>query len=177
MGLDCSADTGLSPLTSPDTATRRLIMQKARRHASLRSDRLWAHGFRNCFTLLREVLFTFPSRYSSTIGLAMCLALPDGPGRFSPDCTCPGILRVTLGICRYRKIRDYHPLWWNGPVPSYDISIILSCAPTTPAERPEPPRWFGLFPGRSPLLGESFDYFLFLQVLRCFSSLRRPPFI
>ena len=31
---------------------------------------------------------------------------------------------------------------------------------------------FGLFPGRSPLLGESFIYFLFLQVLRCFSSLR-----
>ena len=29
-----------------------------------------------------------------------------------------------------------------------------------------------LFPVRSPLLGESFIYFLFLQVLRCFSSLR-----
>ena len=34
-----------------------------------------------------------------------------------------------------------------------------------------PPHWFGLFPGRSPLLGESFIYFLFLEVLRCFSSL------
>ena len=33
---------------------------------------------------------------------------------------------------------------------------------------------FGLFPGRSPLLGESLVYFLFLQVLRCFSSLRSP---
>ena len=33
---------------------------------------------------------------------------------------------------------------------------------------------FGLFPGRSPLLGESLVYFLFLQVLRCFSSLRLP---
>ena len=32
--------------------------------------------------------------------------------------------------------------------------------------------WFGLFPVRSPLLGESFIYFLFLQVLRCFSSPR-----
>ena len=30
---------------------------------------------------------------------------------------------------------------------------------------------FGLFPVRSPLLGESLVYFLFLQVLRCFSSL------
>ena len=34
--------------------------------------------------------------------------------------------------------------------------------------------WFGLFPVRSPLLGESLTYFLFLQVLRCFSSLRLP---
>ena len=30
---------------------------------------------------------------------------------------------------------------------------------------------FGLFPVRSPLLRKSFIYFLFLQVLRCFSSL------
>ena len=29
---------------------------------------------------------------------------------------------------------------------------------------------FGLFPGRSPLLGESLNCFLFLGVLRCFSS-------
>ena len=36
---------------------------------------------------------------------------------------------------------------------------------------------FGLFPGRSPLLGESFVYFLFLQVLRCFSSLRLPLYL
>ena len=35
---------------------------------------------------------------------------------------------------------------------------------------------FGLFPGRSPLLGESLIYFLFLEVLRCFSSLRSPPY-
>ena len=34
---------------------------------------------------------------------------------------------------------------------------------------------FGLFPGRSPLLGESFSYFLFLGVLRCFSSPGSPP--
>ena len=32
------------------------------------------------------------------------------------------------------------------------------------------PAGFGLFPVRSPLLGESLVYFLFLGVLRCFSS-------
>ena len=45
--------------------------------------------------------------------------------------------------------------------------------PTTPA-RPEP-RGFGLFPGRSPLLGESLNCFLLLRVLRCFSSPGLPP--
>ena len=38
-------------------------------------------------------------------------------------------------------------------------------------------RRFGLFPVRSPLLGESFIYFLFLEVLRCFSSLRSPHWL
>ena len=35
---------------------------------------------------------------------------------------------------------------------------------------------FGLFPVRSPLLGESLVYFLFLGVLRCFSSPRLPHY-
>src|SRR5690349_5729861 len=35
--------------------------------------------------------------------------------------------------------------------------------------------WFRLFPVRSPLLRESLLYFLFLEVLRCFSSLGWPP--
>ena len=49
-------------------------------------------------------------------------------------------------------------LRWRGPT-----------TPTMPRQRR-----FGLFPGRSPLLGESLTYFLFLRVLRCFSSPRSP---
>ena len=45
--------------------------------------------------------------------------------------------------------------------------------PTTPV-RPEP-HGFGLLPVRSPLLGESLTCFLFLRVLRCFSSPGWPP--
>ena len=44
-------------------------MQKARRHNLRCSDRLWADGFRVCFTPLFGVLFTFPSRYWFAIGL------------------------------------------------------------------------------------------------------------
>ena len=36
-------------------------------------------------------------------------------------------------------------------------------------------RAFQPLPVRSPLLGESLDYFLLLEVLRCFSSLGSPP--
>ena len=50
-------------------------MQKARRHPFQGSDRLWAHGFRVSFTPLSGVLFTFPSRYLSSIGLPGVLSL------------------------------------------------------------------------------------------------------
>ena len=51
------------------------------------------------------------------------------------------------------------------------VQIILnSVGPTTPT-LPKQYR-FGLFPFRSPLLGKSLNCFLFLRVLRCFSSPR-----
>ena len=40
------------------------------------------------------VLFTFPSRYSFTIGRVISLALEGGPPCFPPDCTCPVVLRI-----------------------------------------------------------------------------------
>ena len=50
-------------------------MQKARRHPHRGSDSLQAHGFRFFFTPLLTVLFTFPSRYWSTIGLLVVFSL------------------------------------------------------------------------------------------------------
>ena len=47
--------------------------------------------------------------------------------------------------------------------------------PTTPAVPGH--RRFGLVPVRSPLLGDSLNYFLFLGVLRCFSSPGSPQYI
>ena len=52
---------------------------------------------------------------------------------------------------------------------------LSTAAPTTPAGASPRPR-FGLLRFRSPLLAESFVYFLFLRVLRCFSSPRWPHF-
>ena len=42
------------------------------------------------------------------------LALPDGPGRFTQDYSCPALLRITLGAKRLR-VRGYHPLWPDFP--------------------------------------------------------------
>ena len=42
------------------------------------------------------------------------LALPDGPGRFAQDYSCPALLRIPL--CHLvLRIRGYHPLWHSFP--------------------------------------------------------------
>ena len=99
------------------------------------------------------------------------LALPDGPGRFAQDSSCPALLRIPL-CCISLHILDYHRLWSHFPKCSvHDLhTMSRSYNPAGALRRQR----FGLFPVRSPLLGESFIYFLFLQVLRCFSSLRLP---
>ncbi len=51
--------------------------------------------------------------------------------------------------------------------------LCLYRSPTTPYVPKH--TGFGLFPGRSPLPGESLICFLFLRVMRCFSSPRSPP--
>ena len=58
------------------------------------------------------------------------LALPDGPGGFTQDSSCPALLRIPLRFIRVH-VRSCHALWRHFPEPS------------------------GLFPVRSPLLGES----------------------
>ena len=60
--------------------------------------------------------------------------------------------------------------------PDHSIPGLYATARSYNPGDASPQRRFGLFPGRSPLLGESFSYFLLLEVLRCFSSLRSPPY-
>ena len=64
-----------SRLTLPVTATRRLIMQKARRHQTNWLRPLVSARFQGLFTPLFGVLFTFPSRYWFTIGLSVVFSL------------------------------------------------------------------------------------------------------
>ena len=99
------------------------------------------------------------------------LALPDGPGGFAQNSSCSALLRIPLGFSVLR-VRDSHPLWSFFPERSSHKHLATAWSYNPMVALPQ--SWFGLFPVRSPLLGESLTYFLFLQVLRCFSSLRLP---
>ena len=45
------------------------------------------------------------------------LALPDGPGGFTQDSSCPALLRILLGLIRLR-VRAFHPLRGGFPAAS-----------------------------------------------------------
>ena len=99
------------------------------------------------------------------------LALPDGPGGFTQDSSCPALLRIPLRFASLR-VRSSHALWPDFPVRSArDGScdgVVLqprACRDT---------RGLGSSPFARHYWGNH-CYFLFLQVLRCFSSLRWPP--
>ena len=80
------------------------------------------------------------------------LALPDGPGGFTQDFTCPALLRMAPGT----SIHTDKGLSPATACISIHFSFELMShngGPTTP-QRPEPLR-FGLFRVRSPLLAES----------------------
>ena len=99
------------------------------------------------------VLFTFPSRYSSLSVTNSYLALEDGPPRFDRDFSCPGLLGYPVSSLLAFRVRDSHPL--RSAVPGafrYAFENRL-LGPTTPAAFDR--HRFGLFPVRSPLLGES----------------------
>ena len=101
------------------------------------------------------------------------LALADGSAGFRQDLTCPALLRIPLGsTCLSCTGLSPAMVQLSRRVPLHMYSPHRG--PTTPA----PPKRsrFGLSPVRSPLLGGSLICFLFLQVLRCFSSLGSLPF-
>ena len=92
------------------------------------------------------VLFTFPSRYCSLSVIWSYLALWDGPHVFRQNSSCSDVLRILLALPRFR-LRDCHPL---RSVFQYSSGL-----------------------GSSDFARHYFRnrfYFLFLRVLRCFSS-------
>ena len=65
------------------------------------------------------------------------------------------------------RLQDFHLLRFSFPTNS---AITRICNSYIGVLQPQNKFWFGLFPFRSPLLRESILFFLFLRLLRCFSS-------
>ena len=78
--------------------------------------------------------------------------MPDGPGGFAQDFSCPALLRIPLGPISLR-LPDYHRLWLNFPEHSTHDQDTTSWSYYPSGALPH--LRFGLFPVRSPLLGES----------------------
>ncbi len=74
-----------------------------------------------------------------------------GPPGFPQDYTCPTVLGILLGIVRLR-VPGCHRLWRSFPK-RFGSPFYSHVAVPQPQWCKHP--WFGLFPVRSPLLGES----------------------
>jgi hypothetical protein len=118
-----------------------------------------------------EYFSPFPYGTGSLSVIEEYLALPDGAGRFTQDFSGPALLRIPL-VHNNFYLQGFHLVSLTFPGNSVwccFLNAVLQPWGSTPPQ-------FRLFPVRSPLLRESLDYFLFLQVLRCFSSLGWLPF-
>ena len=128
-------------------------MQKARRHA-LSAPTACRHMVSGSISLLCSRFFSpFPHGTGSLSVSQEYLALPDGPGRFTQDFSCPALLRILLGL----TIDSYTGLSPSMIVLSktfYFNRFLPRRSPTTPTLPKQ--YWFGLVPFRSPLLWESF---------------------
>src|SRR5690606_16005051 len=145
--------------------TRRLILQKARRHPNQGGlRRIVSIRFQVLFHSPPGVLFTFPSRYLSAIGHLGVFRLTRWSWRIHTGFLGPRATWDPFRLCSTFRLRDWHPLWSAFQCCS-PISSTSTCTsaevregPTTPIMQRLPAIThdrFGLFRFRSPLLTES----------------------
>jgi hypothetical protein len=111
------------------------------------------------------VLFTFPSRYWSTIGRLGSLALEGGPPSFPRGFPCPAVLgSPDHGPRPAFRLRGCYPLWPTVPGRSARQPAAAAGLQPRPSDSRNPgpatlaglpPARFGLCPVRSPLLRAS----------------------
>ena len=97
-------------LTSPRTATRWLILQKARRHSARLLRLLVGTRFQVLFHSPLGVLFTFPSRYWFAIGHRRVFSLGGWSPRLRTGFHVPGPTRDAQQWGDGFRVRGSHPL-------------------------------------------------------------------
>ena len=119
-------------LTSPHTATRWLILQKARRHSAWLLRLLVGTRFQVLFHSPLGVLFTFPSRYWFAIGHRRVLSLGGWSPQIHTGFHVSGITRdPSLGPAVLR-VRGSHPVSPGFPAGSPGPRV---SDPTPPLQR------------------------------------------
>ena len=154
-------------LTSPQAVTRRLILQKARRHPAWGLRLLVGAGFQALFHSPLGVHFTFPSRYSSTIGHRRVFSLGGWSPLLRTGFHVPGPTRGRASEAPWIRVRGSHPLRPAFPCRSASMALCNSARESRLSGwlAPQPPRsnalslararvW-ALVRFRSPLLPES----------------------
>ena len=110
------------------------------------------------------VLFTFPSRYYSLSVTWSYLAFGDGPPFFRQDFSCPDVLWILLAPSKFR-LQEFHLLRSTFPGKfNYSFGYFLQSVPQV---------HYRLGLGSSNFArhySRNHCCFLFLRVLRCFSS-------
>jgi hypothetical protein len=120
------------PTRSPPRATRRIILQKARRHPPPRppkgtgghsgSDCWWVRGFRFSFIPLPGCFSPFPHGTRALSVASGCFALEGGPPSFPQDFPCPVVLRYRPHRASRRRLPGSHRLRRRFPAASADTT-------------------------------------------------------
>ena len=145
-------------------------MQKARRHIISMPRPLVSVWFQVLFTPLRTVLFTFPSRYLFTIGLSGVFSLGRWCCQIQTGFLRPRLTQVQVLIASFTHT-GLSPCIVEFPT-SFQFGFDNYVLPYNPM-RARKHHGLGWSPFARHYLGNHFC-FLFLRVLRCFSSPRWP---
>ena len=158
-------------LTLPTRVTRRFIMQKARRHPVNGAPTACKHMVSGSISLLCSRFFSpFPHGTGSLSVSGEYLALADGPAGFTQDFSCPALLRVPLRFA-WLRVRGVRPL--RQGVPTFSTHHVSCDVAALQPHACRNTHGLGSSPFARHYLGNH-CYFLFLRVLRCFSSPRSP---
>ena len=147
-------------------------MQKARHHGTRPALTACRRTVSGTISLPCDGCFSpFPHGTCALSVSGECLALADGPAGFTRGSTCPALLRIPVGFASLR-VPDYHRLWCDFPDTSPRLALATAWS-YNPRAAGTARVWAN--PRSLAATGGITFCFLFLRVLRCFSSPGSPP--